>query len=35
MEVPDIAITIAKLIFDLGNVLVADDYPDYGKFDHV
>lgn len=33
--VPDAGFMISKLIYDIGSVLVADDYHDYGKFDHV
>jgi len=33
--VPDAGFMIAKLVYDIGDVLVADDYHDYGKFDHI
>ncbi len=33
--VPDAGYMIAKLIYDIGDVLIADDFHDYGKFDHV
>ena len=33
--VPDAGFMIAKLIYDIGDVLVADDFHDYGKFDHL
>jgi len=35
MGVPDAGFMIAKLVYDIGDVLVADDYHDYGKFDHI
>lgn len=33
--VPDAGFMLAKIVYDIGTVLVADDLHDYGKFDHV
>ena len=33
--VPDAGFMFAKLLYNIGDVLIVDDLHDYGKFDHV